>query len=319
MVSKSSNQHPSVNDKTSFCLLFVLLFIFISVLSYILCLIFLSEPVDVPGNDKNDEDASIQTEPLPEPEPTNVIPEKIDFQPLVDSWASSVGGNRSVLVYDLDREELVGSYNPNESYNTASLYKLFVVYEGYRKLQSGEWSESGTVVGTQKTILQCLDLAIRESNSACAESLWAMIGRDALNDVIINDYGIVNSNISSLISNPLDILKMMQIYYKHEDITDTSLVSLMKDSFLHQPVTTYNWRQGLPSGFTRADVYNKVGWDYNPDGKYWNIYHDTAIVVFPGEERHFIITIMTNKVPFQKITEFGREFENTYYQYVLKN
>ncbi|MBR3139027.1 serine hydrolase [Candidatus Saccharibacteria bacterium] len=288
-------------------------------LSYILCLIFLSEPVDVSENDKNDEDASIQTEPLPEPEPTNVLPEKIDFQPLVDRWVSSVGGNRSVLVYDLDREELVGSYNPDESYNTASLYKLFVVYEGYRKLQSGEWSESGTVSGTQKTILQCLDLAIRESNSACAESLWAMIGRDALNDVIINDYGIVNSNISSLISNPSDILKMMQIYYKHEDITDTSLVSLMKDSFLHQPVTTYNWRQGLPSGFTRADVYNKVGWDYNPDGKYWNIYHDTAIVVFPEEERHFIITIMTNKVPFQKITEFGREFENTYYQYVLKN
>ncbi len=319
MVSKSSSKHSSVNDKTSFCLLFVLLFIFISVLSYILCLIFLSEPVDVPGNDKNDEDASIQTEPLPEPEPTNVIPEKIDFQPLVESWASSVGGNRSVLVYDLDREELVGSYNPDESYNTASLYKLFVVYEGYRKLQSGEWSESGTVSGTQKTILQCLDLAIRESNSACAESLWAMIGRDALNDVIINDFGIVNSNISSLISNPSDILKMMQIYYKHEDITDTSLVSLMKDSFLHQPVTTYNWRQGLPSGFTRADVYNKVGWDYNPDGKYWNIYHDTSIVLFPGEERHFIITIMTNKVPFQKITEFGREFENTYYQYVLKN
>lgn len=192
MVSKSSSKHSSVNDKTGFYLLFVLLFIFISVLSYILCLIFLSEPVDVSENDKNDEDASIQTEPLPEPEPTNVLPEKIDFQPLVDRWVSSVGGNRSVLVYDLDREELVGSYNPDESYNTASLYKLFVVYEGYRKLQSGEWSESGTVSGTQKTILQCLDLAIRESNSACAESLWAMIGRDALNDVIINDYGIVN-------------------------------------------------------------------------------------------------------------------------------
>ena len=56
----------------------------------------------------------------------------VDFQPIVDEWVESVGGNKSVLIYDLDRGELAGSYNSNEPYNTASLYKLFVVYEVYR-------------------------------------------------------------------------------------------------------------------------------------------------------------------------------------------
>jgi hypothetical protein len=87
----------------------------------------------------------------------------------------------------------------------------------------------------------------------------------------------------------------------------------MMDSFLNQPITTYNWRQGLPSGFSRARVYNKVGWDYNPNGGYWNIYHDAAIVEFPEENRHFIVVVMTNRVPFQKIKEFGMLLENAFY------
>ncbi len=242
-----------------------------------------------------------------------VLPEVIDFQNLVDEWAGSVGGNKSVLIYDLERGEEVGSYNPDESYNTASLYKLFVVYEGYRRVQAGEWDGSETAGSTGRTILECLDLAIRESNSACAETLWNIIGHDTLDQIIANEFGITNSDISHLISNPRDILSIMKLFYEHPDITDETLLAQMKDSFLNQPITTYNWRQGLPSGFTRANVYNKVGWDYNPSGNYWNIYHDTAIVEFPEKGRHFIVVVMTNRAPFQKIAELGTMLENYYY------
>ncbi len=62
---------------------------------------------------------------------------QIDFQPVVDAWVDSVDGNKSVLLYDIEHEEIIGSHNTQEPYNTASLYKLFVVYEGYRRLQSG--------------------------------------------------------------------------------------------------------------------------------------------------------------------------------------
>ena len=126
------------------------------------------------------------------------------------------------------------------------------------------------------------------------------------------NFGIVNSNISGLLSNVNDILAIMKLFYNHPDFDREDLIATMKDSFLNQPPTTYNWRQGLPSGFTRANVYNKVGWDYNPNG-YWNIYHDTAIIEFPEQDRHFIVVVMTNRVPFQKIREFGTNFENYYY------
>lgn len=247
----------------------------------------------------------------PEPEP---LPDKIDYQPIVDEWAESVSGNRSVLIYDLDRDEVVGEYNTKEDYNTASLYKLFVVYEGYRRVQSGEWNGEDIAGSTGYTIAKCLDLAIRESYSLCAETLWAKIGHENLDEIIENDFNITNSDISHLTSNPEDITKILKIFYDHEEITDEELIAQMKDSFLVQPKTTYDWRQGLPSGFKKADVYNKVGWDYNPNGGYWNIYHDAAIVEFPDENRHYIVVVMTNRVPFQKIRDLGSQIEATFYE-----
>ena len=53
---------------------------------------------------------------------------QISFQSVVDDWVSTVSGNKSIVIFDLDRDEQVGSYNVEEDYNTASLYKLFVVY-----------------------------------------------------------------------------------------------------------------------------------------------------------------------------------------------
>ncbi len=258
----------------------------------------------------------------PEEEPTPVLPEPepepeyqaIDFQPVVDQFVNSTTGNRSVLIYDLERDEIVGQYNPTEDYGTASLYKLFVVYEGYRRIQNGTWDPNAKVGYTGNTILECLDRAIRESYSPCAESLWAMIGHVELDNIIKTDFGIMNSDISHLVSNANDILAIMKLFYNHEALTNETYIARMKDSFLNQPITTYNWRQGLPSGFTRANVYNKVGWEYNPNGKYWNIYHDTAVVEFPEDNRHFIVVVMTNRVPFQSIRDFGSSLETFYYQ-----
>ena len=242
-------------------------------------------------------------------EPEVKLPEKVDLQPIVDNWANKTGGNRSVLIYDLDRDEYVAKYNEGEDYNTASLYKLFVVYEGYRRLENDTWKANESVNYLGQTILECLDLAIRESNSSCAEPLWSKIGHAELDKIIKSDFGITNSNISSLISNPKDILAIMKIFYEHKDLKNKDYITKMEDSFLNQPVTSYNWRQGLPSGFSsKTKVYNKVGWAYNSAKGYWDIYHDAAIIETESG-RHFIVVVMTNRVSYTVIRNLGSEIE----------
>lgn len=257
------------------------------------------------------------TEPAPniDPVPENPVKE-VNFQPTIDEWVKSLGGEKSVLIYDLDLNKIVGSYNTEEDYSTASLYKLFVVYEGYKRVFEKEWDQNANAGSTGKTIIECLDLAIRESNSACAETLWGIIGRDNLDAIIKEEWKITNSNIPKLISNVTDIALIMKRFYEHPDFNDTTLLNKMWDSFLNQPVTEYDWRQGLPKGFTKATVYNKVGWDFNPDGNYWNIYHDAAIVKFPQDNnttRDFIVVVMTNRVDFKNIRKFGQMLENKFY------
>ena len=238
--------------------------------------------------------------------------EKIDFQPVVDSWVGQVGGNKGVMIYDLERDEIVGEYHSDQYFSTASLYKLFVVYVGYTMLESGEWSQDDAAGATGHTIVECLDLAIRESNSECAETIWYKYGWNELDQTINEKYLIDTTTPSQLSSNARDIAKMMKIFFWHREISDADLIARMKDSFLNQPTTNYNWRQGLPSGFSDSvKVYNKVGWDYNPDDKYWNLYHDAAIVEFP-DGRHFVVVAMTSHVPFQQIKKLGTMIEEAY-------
>ncbi len=164
--------------------------------------------------------------------------------------------------------------------------------------------------------MECLDLAIRESYSPCAEAPWSEIWHDVLDEIIENDFDIHGSDISALTSNVEDILQMMLLFYRHPEISDADLATQMRDSFLNQPVTTYDWRQGLPSGFVRANVYNKVGWSYNANKGIWDIYHDAAIVEFPETDRHFAVIVMTNAVDYVDIRNFGADLENYYYSNV---
>lgn len=311
MVSRKTNKGKAVRKRHNNIVRFLVFIVLVAIVVVVAIFLFTKHPQEEAAQTEQSKGESAE-----EPKQSMAdLPARIDFQTVVDEWAKSTGGNRSVLIYDLDRNELVGKYNQNENYNTASIYKLFVVYEGYRRVQSGEWKADESAGMTGYTVLECLDKAIRESYSPCAEALWVRIGYDELEGIIERDFDIHDSDISDLVSNPNDILKMMQIFYEHKDITDDVLLARMKDSFLNQPATEYDWRQGLPSGFTNANVYNKVGWDYNPDGGYWNIYHDAAIVEFPEQNRHYIVVVMTNMVSFKKIRELGTAIEAEFNKY----
>ncbi len=263
------------------------------------------------SNDDGDNSGSNTTDEtnIDYPEPPKEELKRIDFQPLIQAWGDSISGATGVIVYDLDLDEVVGEYNADTKYATASLYKLFVVYEGYRNVINGDWDGNAPAGSTGHTILECLDLAIRESHSPCAETMWAMIGRMQLDAVVQSDFGLTDVTVGSLSATPREIMQMMKIYYNHADIIDVNLLATLKDSFLNQPPTTYNWRQGLPSGFSNdVLVYNKVGWNWN--GSIWTIYDDAAIVEFPELERNFIVVVMTSGVPYQQITNLGTQIES---------
>lgn len=247
-------------------------------------------------------------------EEQDIKPELIDLQPVVDDWLKTLKSDKAsvgVYFYDLDNQKEVASYHPDEGFYTASLYKLFVVYEGYRRLENGTEDPNKIITGGY-TYAECLDLAIRESNSPCAEVIHARIGTDKLYSVIVNYYGLKNSSATGLYSTPKEIAKMLEIYYNHKDLSEETWQTI-QDSMLNQPPVNNglcrgacDWRQGFPSGFSKAKVYNKVGWQGNGDGT-WKIYNDAAIVTLDGHT--YIMSIMSNWVFPSEIAELGSAVE----------
>ncbi len=295
------------SPKPSKTLVRILIGIFIVLIVAVGLKIFLfSDSSKVSDSPKTDPKAP--TAPVPEPEPQK--PAFIDLQSVIDDWASPLGNNVGVYIYDLDNDKEAASYNSDSIFFTASIYKLFFVYEAYLRINQGI-DDPDAYFADGKTRIKCLDLIIRESYNPCADPLRSsMMGE--IEDIITNKFGIEDTSNGALYASSEAIADMLKIYYKHEGLSD-ELWDKIADSMLNQPTTTYNWRQGLPSGFSEANVYNKVGWNYDTD--HWATYNDAAIVEFPDLDRHYIIVVLTKNTSNRKLVELGEEIE----QAVLEN
>ena len=264
-------------------------------------------------SNSSDDDNTVDN-PTTEPEVPSVS-DFINLHPTVDAWIATLPAatNVGLTIFDLDHNQIAGEYNPDEPFNTASVYKLFYVYDGYRQLESGTEDGETIFVTTedkgQLSISACLDLMIRESYNGCADPMRANNARTERVQAMRNELGLSNTSNAGLYSSTNDLTKLMQLYWAHPDLSDTSWEQI-KDSMLNQPATTYNWRQGLPSGFSTALVYDKVGWNWN--GGRWTPYNDVAFVEFPSQNRHYIVAVITENLPtFSPLVRLGEMLEST--------
>ena len=220
----------------------------------------------------------------------------IDAQPTVDAWAAKQSGTTSVVVYDLANNKAVASLNPDTQYFTASIYKLYVAYYGYQKIADGTYSLNDPYLSGYSRG-DCLDTMIRDSYSPCGEKMWAELGKDKLTN-LLRTYGIKNTSMSGLTTTAQDSATLLERLWNQKDLSE-SPTGLFLDSMKTQPA---KFRRGLPSGFTKSTVYNKVGWNENIE------WHDTAIVTLPNE-RSYVITVFTKNVGYSQIAQLGAALE----------
>ena len=256
-------------------------------------------------------------------------PIKLDLQLPINQWVATQDADDSgIIIFDLDNNAVVGKHNENKSFRIESIYKMFVAYEGYRRISQGTYQANDTALnqnsydGKPYTLELCLDHMVRYSFSSCAESVWNRIGRKKLQK-IYDDKGFSDTEIAGLTSTASEIKQLYQIFWRHEDLSEDTWAKI-KDSMLNQTapksaadIYTSNWRQGLPSGFNTAKVYNKVGWLGDGDGN-WLYYSDAAFLEFQevtnqNDEkkpaRHFIMVVLTKNTRPKEIKKLGQKVE----------
>lgn len=291
-------------------------------------IVFVLKAINAPKETPNTDQPTATA--APEPEPT--VPEKIDLQLALNQWVTSqpAAANSGILIYDIDNDAIVARHNEDNAFRIESIYKMFVAYEGYYRVDKGIWDGNKTVFNwgdyqnKPYTVSHCLDHMIRFSFSSCAEALWGWIGHDNL-QAAYNEKGFKNTSIQGLTSTPSDLTKLYQQFWNHNDLSEESWKKI-KDSMLNQTAPASagynyarNWRQGLPSGFSTAVVYDKVGWLGDGNGN-WIYYDDAAFVTFPeveknkdGEkklERNYIIIALTKNTSPKELVKLGRKIED---------
>ena len=186
--------------------------------------------------------------------------------------------------------------DPDRQYFTASLYKLYVAYAGYQKIDDGTYDADESYLGSY-TRAKCLDKMIRESYSPCGEKWWNELGKEAVT-AKMRGYGLKNTSLTGLYTSAADSAAILRMLYKGTDLSK-SLRAAYLDSMKDQPAL---YRRGLPSGFNKSTVYDKVGWNGQVE------WHDAAIITLPGG-RSYVISVLTQNVGSSQIAALGKAIE----------
>ncbi len=276
-----------------------------------------------PAQPINPPDAPLDEDTANPPE-VPITPEFIDLQPTVDNWLASTNRQVGLLIYDLDNERPAATYNQDQIFNVASIYKLFFVYNGYAAISSDPTLADQTYITTYDyragtyTFAECLNLMVRESYNGCADPMRSNTESFTKASDLARQLNLSSQAISSagLYASAADLTALLKLYWQHPNFSE-ELWSKFTDSMLNQPPTQisadtiYDWRRGLPAGFSnQTKVYDKVGWAWN--GSNWSVYADAGFLEFPTENRHYSFVVLTKNFNDAKtISNLGSQLEAT--------
>ncbi len=274
---------------------------YLSFLFVVLVVIFLyfnlrDKRQNLNNNQQQNHENTIQTKTKIESQPQDQQ-KKIDLQPVIDSFTSRNPGNYGIEIIDTNGNKLAEE-NPDKQFFTASIYKLFVAYVGYQRIDDKTFSKDDSYL-TGYTRGQCLDAMIRDSYSPCAEKMWNELGKDKLTS-IMQDYGLKNTSLTGLNTSASDTAIILRKIANGEGLSAESQQAFL--SSMDEQEAKY--RRGLPAGFSKLKVYNKVGWDED------RLWHDASIVQLENGQK-IIVCVFTTGLNSSIVAKLGGEIEKT--------
>lgn len=216
-----------------------------------------------------------------------------ELQSVVDSWVKSHGGTYSVVVSDPSSNKTLATTAKDTQYFTASIYKLYVAYIGYQKIDDGTYSANQTYLNGW-TRGKCLDEMIRTSNSPCAEKMWVELGKENLNTQL-KKYGLTNTSMTGLYTSAADTAIILTNIQNSKDLSKESRSKLLES------MKNQIYRDGLPAGFTKMTVYDKVGFRGTVE------YHDTALV--KTDKGTVVVSVLTKNAGTKNIAGLGKALQ----------
>lgn len=222
-------------------------------------------------------------------------PQLPNLQPVIDEFVANHPGIYAVKITD-EKGSSLAVINGDKQFFTASIYKLYVAYVGYQKIDDGTYNLNDPYLSGY-TRGKCLDAMIRDSYSPCAEKMWVELGKEKLTKQM-EGYGLTNTSLTGLSTSANDAAIILKKISTGEGLSKESQAAYLNS----MKTQDAKYRRGLPSGFKSAVVYNKVGWNLDQE------WHDTAIVELVNGQK-VIISVLTTGAGYQNTAALGAELE----------
>jgi beta-lactamase class A len=226
---------------------------------------------------------NVQTEKKPSKELENIIQDGL----------SNSDGVYAIAIKNLKTNEYY-YYNEDRKFDTASLYKLWVMGAVFEEIENGNLSKDENIGFEASTINEKLDIAsesaeitegfvgntvegalnrmITISDNYSAHILYLTIGWSKVGD-FLEEYGLINSSTDSMTTTANDILSYFEKLYNGEIVNRFSsdeMIEILKKQELNDRIPKYlpeNVEVAHKTGELGAVKHNS-GIVYSPNGDY---------------------------------------------------
>lgn len=197
-------------------------------------------------------------------------------------------GSAAVVALSVPDGSVLVSIDPTEPFTAASTYKIFVAASMIEAVEGGEWAWSSPLSG--RTLAQCFDAMIVESDNECPEAWFAAVGVAPVEEAA-SRLGATETTFEwrDFQTTAADLAHALLVLEGADNMTPDSHNRLM-DAMERQ-----DYREGIPAAIEPDGVVaDKVGF------LDWNL-HDAAIL--HTRKGDFVLVVMTDGLSWDAIAQ----------------
>lgn len=241
---------------------------------------------------------------------------KINLQPTLDRWLSSQVSkkNSSILIYDLNNQEIIARNNDFSQNNSLGLENLFLAYQIYTKIDQNAIKKDKllTVNAEQISIDNCLSKILQENHSGCATSLVSEIGENSFKQ-FLKDQSYTNTNFTSHLTNTTDLLSLSKRLSTHPDFSEQ-----LWQEFKTKLTPQNNNKNPLLTGFSKLTVYGLYGAQTNDTTNanlsyplFNNLYFLETKQEDPKDRQTFVLIFLASDIDAASLIDLAKAIEST--------
>jgi len=231
----------------------------------------------------------VQTPSQSELQKQQIAKETQELQGIITGFSNKHPNQLGIVVTDM-ANGATATTNDRQQMVAASLYKLFVGYGIYKKIDAGTLHANSPTKGNPLNVSQCLYIMITISDNDCGYALGAMVGWQSLDDTLkqigltqtkVSNYVSANSGVvnGDKLTSAADVALFVQKLYKGELLSVSSTKTYL-DILKADKLNTW-LPSGLPSGTVIA----------HKTGALYNLVHDAGIIY--SSKGDYLLVVMS--------------------------